>query len=155
MSEQVAERPRGRQAFVFPDAVTIAEGKMEIPPAEPSEIYHVGTRRGSPLQNATIGGISFPEYSGGTLTNDPKRQGARVRLTPSRVKAIQKNIGTRVVRWAGEGKERRGTVLSTLSDGFVPVAGDEPLAKYLYCVRVPAEQAEREAQDPPSMLAGS
>ena len=141
---------------VFPDVVSIAPAGMNIPDAEPTALYHVGTRRGSPLQNATIGGISFPLFTKGALIGENKVQGARVRLTPSQIAKIQLGLATKVVRWSsvpGSG-ERRGTVLSANGIGYQPEVGDEPLAKHLYCLKVPDEQVAEEAQEPASMLVG-
>lgn len=137
----------------FPGAVTIAPNAIKIPPRPVLVEYHVGTRRTCPHQNVTIGGISFPQFTGGALIGENRRQGARVKLSAAQIELVKTQLGQKVVRWvtAGDGT-RRGQVLSVKSPGFQAEVGDEPLAAHVYCYPVPPAQKVAEEREPASML---
>lgn len=132
--------------------VTIEPTALRIPPRPKLTEFHVGTRRSCPHQNVTIGGISFPSFTGGALIGENRRQGARVRLSPEQIDRVKRALAGKIVRWTMAGGERRGQLLSVDSPGFAAQAGDEPLAQHVYCYEVPPEQKAAEELEPASML---
>lgn len=136
----------------LPSVLKVDAGAIRIPEAEPTEEYHVGTVEGSPFQNVTLGGISFPRFTGGAAVGDPQRKGARVRLSPSALAAIKKAVARKVCRWRNlSDGSRVGVVMNTDSLSYRPQVGDEWLAKYVYCVRIAPEVAKIMDSEPATM----
>ncbi len=107
-------------------------------------LYWVGTFDDCPVQNVTLGGISFPRYTerviddGGMITKRSPARGAMTWLSPDQVDRIETAIKNRIVRWRGRGAQRRGTVaLNRAGDArYRKMTGDEPLGHYVYMTTV-------------------
>lgn len=137
----------------LPSVLKITLDEMKIPEPEATEEYHVGTKASSPFQNVTLGGISFPRFTGGAAVGDPQRPGARVRLSASQMARIKTAVGRKICRWrnVGSSGDRVGVVINTDQIGFRPQVGDEWLAKHVYCVKIAPEVARIMDAEPEAM----
>lgn len=112
----------------------------EISPAVkgPTKLYWIGTTEDSPYQNVTVGGVSFPRWTGmavwgadGTPDRpEGLRAGARVNLTEGQVNAILRGVANRILRPVGG--EERAKLIPKDARTYRPMKGDEPLGRYLY-----------------------
>jgi len=158
---EVAERVSQTRASELDlgGAVTIPREELEaeIFEAEPETFrFWIGTKATSPIQNATVGGVTFPSFTGALRHTAklepiiPRTRGIVVDLSEADVGRIVKAVKNRVVRSSG----RTAYILSRSSARYRPAPGDQPLAGHLYMVkigeRMPLDWREHE---PPSMLA--
>ena len=117
--------------------------------------YWVGCLPGCPVQNAIVGGISFPrktqrvgEAGFGTLTARSDQKGAVAYLTAAQVKKVMHGARALVVRKKGGGAKARRILLNAdpahfVSDKmnpgqkvreYVRQRGDIPIGCYIYMV---------------------
>lgn len=153
MASAAASAPPAPSASApLPAVLKIAPGDMKIPDPEPTEEYHVGTKASCPFQNVTLGGVSFPRYSGGAAVGDPQRPGARVRLSASQIERIKSAVSRKVCRWRTmRDGDRVGVVMNTDQMGFRAQVGDEWLAQHVYCVKIAPEVARIMDAEPEAM----
>jgi len=104
--------------------------------------YWLGTADTCPVQNVTVGGITFPRAMGELIDKDgggqPTFTGGRgdmVELTDDQVERIQKAVARKVLRWVGSGANRRPMKLDMDSPYYIQQKADEPLGRYLYMLR--------------------
>lgn len=136
----------------LPTVLKIVDADVEIPEAEPTMEYHVGTLPSCPNQNVTLFGVTFPAYTGGASVGSQQRPGARVRLTARQIAGITEAVKSRVVRkWTTASGETFGAVLSKRTPGYKPQHGDEPLSRHVYCAQSPVE-AIRTAEALPAAM---
>lgn len=132
-------------------AVKMDTGSIQIPEPEKTTEYLVGTRESCPMLNVTLAGVSFPRVSGGSVTTDPERRGARVFLTDAQVEACKKAAAVRIVRKIGSDSKFRGELVDIRTPGFRAKPGDEWLAKHVYMQEVAAEVRKIMDDEPEAM----
>lgn len=132
----------------------------EVEPPIGTKRYWLGTLDQSPIQNATVGGRSFPRTSyrlswvdGERSARKFERRGAIEDLTDEQFAAIKKNAAEKFVRKTG----RKATVVQPTGNR-TRFATDEPLGTYLYCL--PIDEAARilgsgwqDSGSPPPLIA--
>lgn len=142
-------------AVELPSVVKMNVDDFTIPDAAATKEYHVGTLDSCPFQNVTLAGVSFPRFSGGSAIGDPQRRGARARLSADNIESIKKSLGRKICRWrkGPDGSRVGGVVLSINphSGGFRLQAGDEWLAKHVYCVEMKPELTKIMDENPEAM----
>lgn len=137
---------------------------FELPPIQENEkvdAYWVGTLPGCPRYNYEAGGVSFPRYSDpptGTdmdsmQTSRAWARGGIVYLTATQVEAVRRNIKDKIVRLVGN--RGQGFVYAASHPTFLREPGDQPLAMFLYMVKLDEATAAMRMQPkggfPPSM----
>ena len=132
-------------------AVKMDTGSIKIPEPEKTTEYLVGTRESCPMLNVTLAGVSFPRVSGGAVTTDPERRGARVHLTASQVDACKAAAAVRIVRRIGTDAKFRGEMVDVRTPGFRAKPGDEWLAKHVYMQEVAPEVRKILDNEPEAM----
>lgn len=116
-----------------------------LAPKAETQRYHVGIYKDNPpAWDITLAGISFPvmNFEWDEHNNQRRFEGAFVELTKEECKAIKEAIETRIVRWLKDkktGKTIRAEVWDVGVTGFRPDPNDEPLWKYIYFKKAPAE----------------
>lgn len=123
---------------------------FELPPVkenEKTEGYWVGTLPGCPRYNLTAGGVSFPRFSDPPTGTDPDSmqtsrawaRGTIVYLTDAQVDAVRRNIKDKIVRMLGN--RGQGMIYAASHPLFTREVGDQPLAMFLYMVRLDEQMA--------------
>jgi len=143
---------------VEPVTIPFDRARPAAPPHR--EFYWCGCLEDCPTHAVTVGGISFPLWTGEVREEAPGRfkyvdrthRGQVHHLTDRNVALVKERLVQRVVR--------NGEIISTLdvvkSDGtvlrrFVPQDGDRSLGEFVYMVRV-RHRADRPMADPPTMI---
>lgn len=113
--------------------------------------YLVGLVPNGPASNQTFAGVSFPVFTEGydAEGNAFRKEGAVISLTVEQIKKIREAIQNRVVRWSHyatddpkvekRGQRRAATIWDVRTRAFTPMAGDEPLVKYVIFKEAPPE----------------
>lgn len=146
-----------------PGVVKVKAGLPKIRPGEQAHRYWVGTTPECPVQNVTVGGISFARFTGIPTFDSsgvPDRKldmGCEIDLGQDQVELIQKAVSIRVIRRVGSQEDpgkRRGIIV--LIDGgrhkYRPQSSDEPLARFLYMHRTDQMTAEDRGKFPPETM---
>lgn len=104
--------------------------------------YHVGVRSGCPVQQPTLGGVTFPRMTDPPIRNKPtglsvdrnRRAGDYVWMEAEKVVEVAKAIGRRIVRWKGSVGELRLThdVAGKPKPRYRPKKDDQPLGNFVY-----------------------
>lgn len=141
------KKPTGLSMASQEPLVSIPTAGLAISDEPVTTLYHVGTQKGCPFHNVTVGGICFPEFTEEVKHNAATQQTDRSRkvgdilpLTDAEATRVKDAISKRVIRWAGaEGRDekgdpiiRRGFIRLVSDSRFRKMPGDEPLGKYLY-----------------------
>ena len=125
--------------------VSLDSVKVKVPTKIKSDKlkYWVGTLPECPYQNVHIAGVAFPRYidppipsqdeAGETLRN--RMNGAEVWLDLAQVDKIKAKSVKMILRPAGN----RAFLLNSDDASYVPQPADEPIAKFVYMVKI-AEQ---------------
>lgn len=143
-SRRVGPAPASLEKTVPATAVV----KVVAQAKQPRKAWWVGTLAGAPVENVTVGGISFPRRTdlvgtdGDGQTTRSSRPGAIVHLTDAEVARIHKALPNKVVRSIRrpDGTVSRAAlydVRGTPDVPFSPGEGDEPLARFVFMQRVP------------------
>lgn len=137
--------------------VRIDGSEASIPLPSPRHPYWLGTTDDSPLQTVTAGGVEFPralgkltDERGDPLTN--LQRGRIAKLTDDEVALVRQRIAERVVRISGQ----RRMVLSVRGQRdypFQPEAGDIPLGRFVYLIRLGDNLPHDWRERPPTTMA--
>lgn len=162
--------PRDKAGTVAPSAVKVKSGLPEVQAGDKRARYYVGTLPSCPVQNVTVGGISFPRFRGNPTFDDrgrPDREldfGIFIDLAEAEVSFVQKAVSTRVLRLLGKepepGKDdpertpsrRRAAIYPIDGKNYHHREGDQPLGRFLYMHRVDAMTAEQMQSFPPEAM---
>ncbi len=111
--------------------------------------YHIGTMPGSPIQNITLGGVSFPRMTeeiklsrnaSPASTQRNPQPGEIIELSPSQVDRILEGASCKVVRMRGTS----GKIYSSKSATFKAHPHDIPIEKFIYMRMAPENVTWRE-----------
>ena len=133
-----SELPTASQVKVG-EPVKIRVESLILPAELEKTKYWIGTTDDSPLQNAVVGGISFPAFTG-TLSHDkrllpirPNTKGAVVELSDQEVAHIVKRLEVLCIRRIGSAS---AYLVSRTQRNFTPRVGDVPLAKFVFMIKL-------------------
>jgi len=124
--------------------------------------YWLGVIKECSYNNVTVGGISFPRWTGSASFDekgvpfggkiDP---GARVKLSDAQVEACLQSIARRIIRPFGVGGngKRRHQLLSIDSPAYRPSIKDRPLADFIYILRTDVMGFGARDEDPTVLTA--
>ena len=103
-----------------------------------SKKYFVGTINDAPLQNITIGGFCFPNFTNELIKNDEtsqltpnKRKGDILELYDDEVKRIKDAASKKVVRWNAN---KTRAFIVCIDDKYKSGPNDELISKYIYLI---------------------
>ena len=105
--------------------------------------YWVGLTKDCPFTTITAGGQDFNKHVEPPVELEEGnwqrqlRKGQLVTLGDDQIKKILEKIKVKYIRVIGGGSNRKALLFSTENIQYRWVAGDEPLAKYVYIMRVP------------------
>lgn len=122
----------------------------------PRSRYWMGTFPTCPIQNVTVGGQSFPRYSGTPVfgangkPDRPPVAGTIGELTEAQLEHVKAAVARRVVRRASGEKGHASIYLRDVA-GFAARAGDEPLASHVYLVKLSGAGTTVAGELPPAM----
>lgn len=134
--------PRTQTAEALAPKPVTVQIELEAPaPESPKRRYWIGTMPDSPVQNITLGGVTFHRYVGkferadGSI--DPRTpRGDVVWIDDTRRARIEREVKSKLLRVRGG----RRVVVSRITPPqreFRAMPGDEPLAYYVYMVELP------------------
>lgn len=144
------------------------------PPAPPREFYWCGATKDSPVHNITLGGISFPKFTGEVREGDVEgkqkfvdnlHDGQIHSLTEATVELVMehakgkviRNYRTEVLGNDPSGEQPTvflGSILSTTGSRHRPYQyreGDLPLGNFVYMVKVRGRK-DRPIDEPPPLV---
>lgn len=149
--------------------------KTNLPKAEgrvATTRYWIGTTPECPIQNVTVGGVSFPRFRGNPVFDQPGGapdreivHGAMVQLTEEQVALVAAGVRIRCIRIYSpttdenivdnETVRRKVTsahMLMTDSASYRPAPEDVPLARFLYMHRLDDMSAADLSRFPPETM---
>ncbi len=113
------------------------------PEAVATKFYWCGVTKDCPFHSVTAGGFDFPAFTqkqeprgeGGNMTilGETKFAGRVHKMTEGQVKWCLEGIANRILRM------KTNKEMKPIHGGrkpFMPMAGDEPLAKYVYMIEI-------------------
>ncbi len=111
-----------------------------LPEAEEAQMYLCAVLDGAPFHNRNFGGVGFNRKSH-TIARDAEGRGKihnrypgqRHLLTSEQARYCLERVANSVIRWLNK-NNGRGFVLSTDSDSYQQMPGDEPVAPYLVMI---------------------
>lgn len=155
-----------------PVPIRIEVPRHEKPTPIPRDYYWCGATKDSPIQNVTLGGISFPKMIGEVRDTDTGKQtfvdnlhvGAVHQLTDAHVALIIEHAKNKVIRnYRVEvlGNEHSmqhtaylGDIISMSGSRTRPFEfrdGDRPIGNFVYMVKVQS-RTDRPFDDPPTLV---
>jgi len=140
---------KGRKKRKTPNApkpLSITPKKVSFPEPEERSYYLCGLLPDCPFGSISFGGIDFSKWEQSqvpregdptrTILSAPMQVSGRVHhLTDVQKEAVLEGVAKKVIRSAGTQKTLRSMDGSRYRD-FRPVAGDEPVATYVYMVEI-------------------
>jgi len=157
-------------------AVKVKSGLPEITKSAKTIRYWIGTTPSSPIQNVTVGGVTFPLFRGSPVFDQdggkPDRtldHGIYADLTDERVELIRNGVKIRVIRiWGGtdddkfetapgtvKGKGKTAQMLIVDGPHYRRQPNDHPVGEFLYMHRLDAMSAEDGHRFPPETMEGA
>jgi len=163
--------PDVKEPVVVPDGTEEFESvhvDIQETTRESSQKYWMGTLKGCPFQNVALAGMDWPGYTE-ELPDDPTdpsrypRPGIVRSLTDTDVARLTEAVGRHVLRPLGSdpstGRINRAVILDAKKQDaagnkmYTPEPYDEPLAKWLYMIRVKDRMPPDWRDSPPPTMA--
>jgi len=145
----------GDPTGLVPEKLTLHGSRVQEP--EVRTPYWIGTTDDCPRQTVHAGGFDFPRALG-KLTDERGEpatgllRGRIVQMTAEEVKLVKQRIAERVVRSGGARRDVL-SIRGSVDRPYRPRAGDEPLAKFVYMIRLGSDLPYNWRELPPETMA--